>query len=150
MGRAGWLAVQISSAHHPMAHPGSGVLGIAVLGVGLALMGYGLVPVLRRWHWRTEASRTQGQVIDHEPRPAGRGEWAWRPVIQFEANGTTVRFRTPETCSRSSWPVGHLVDVLYDRADPQRAGLAQSTWVLSWPLIIGIGVVGAFAAVINS
>jgi hypothetical protein len=140
MGRADWLAVQISSAHHPMAHRGS-AWGIAVLGVGLALVGYGLVP---------EASEAQGLVVDHEPRPAARGEWAWRPVIQFEVNGTTVRFRTPDTCSRLSWPVGHPVDVLYDRADPQRARLAQSTWVLSWPLIIGIGVVGAFTAIINT
>jgi hypothetical protein len=149
MGQAGWLAVQISSAHHPMAHRGS-AWGIPVLGIGLALLGYGMVPVVRRWRWRSESSWAQGQVVDHEPQPAARGEWAWRPVIQFEVDGTTVRFPTPDTCSRLSWPVGRQVEVLYDRADPHRAGLAQSAWVLSWPLILGIGVVGAFIAVINT
>lgn len=145
--RSALLTVQVGSQHHLMPQR-SGAWGIAVLTVGLALLTYGTISLVRRLQWRSEASWAQGQVVAHEPRQAGRGRAALRPVIQFDADGTTVLFRA-ETGGRRTWTVGEAVNVLYDRADPHRAGV-DDAHPLSWALILGIGVIGIFAAVVSA
>ena len=148
LGVAGLLAVQVSSTHQRMADRG-GQWGIAVLAIGVALLCGGAVPMLRQRRWRAVAGRAQGQVVDQISRPRRGHREARSPVVQFEAEGTIVRFRVPDGRT-PSWRMGQPVDVLYDRQDPHNAGLADAGLGLSWALILGIAVIGAFAAIISS
>jgi hypothetical protein len=118
--------------------------------VGVALVCFGLVPSVRLRRWRAEASRARGRIVDYEPHPARRRREAWSPVIQFEADGMTVRFHLPDARLERRWPVGHTVEVLYDRADPRQAALAGTGWVISWALVLGLAVVAIFAAVVST
>ena len=145
---AGLVAVQVSSTHQRMTDRG-GQWGIAVLAVGVALLCGGAVPMLRRRRWRAVAGHARGQVVDQISRPGRRHREARSPVVQFEAEGTVVRFRAPDGRT-PSWRMGQPVEVLYDRQDPRIAGLADTGLGLSWALILGIAVIGAFAAVISS
>jgi hypothetical protein len=143
------LAVQISSVHHRMPDRG-GQWGIAVLLLGVVLVCRGTLPLVRLRRWRARASWARGRVVDHVSASAGRRRAACSPIIEFDADGTTVMFRSPTTGSLGRFPLGAAVEVLYDRADPRRAGLADTGWALPWSLIIGIGVVGVFFAVTAS
>jgi hypothetical protein len=122
---------------------------ILVLAVGVALVCYGAVPTVRLHRWRANALSARGRVIDHESGPGGHRRIVWWPVIQFEADGTTVRLRGQDARTPRRWPLGQPVDVLYDRADPRRARPAGAGLVLSWALIVGIAIVGAFIAIVS-
>jgi hypothetical protein len=140
---AGVLAVQFSSAYRY--RPGrGGAWEILVLLAGMALLGHGIVPMLRMHRWRAQAFSTRGRVIDYVPSPVGRGKLAWLPLIEFEADGETVTFDSPVEGPRRRWPVGRVVDVLYDPADPHRAGLADAGSAISWSLVLGVAIVGLF------
>jgi hypothetical protein len=67
------------------------------------------------------------------------------PIIEFQADGGNVMFVGPAAASEGSWPLGLEVDVLYDRADPYRAGLADATGLVPWSLVAGIALLAAFA-----
>jgi Protein of unknown function (DUF3592) len=147
-GLAGILAVQIGAVHHRMPDRG-GQWGIPVLAIGLGFLYYGILLMVRSRLWRAAASSTRGRVIDHVSRVGRGGRTTARPVVQFEAEGRIVMFRGQMAGRPGTWPLGQTVDVLYDRSDPRRAGLADAGLALSWWLIMGIGVLGAFFAIIS-
>jgi Protein of unknown function (DUF3592) len=148
-GHAGLLAVQITATHYRM-HDRGGQWGIPVLAIGVAFLCYGIVLMVRGIMWRAAAFSTRGRVIDHVSGPGRGGRMSARPVIEFEAEGMTVMFRGQVAGRPGTWPLGQTVEVLYDRSDPRRAGLADAGLALSWWLILGIGVLGAFIAVIST
>jgi hypothetical protein len=115
--------------------------------VGLVLIWRGTMPLVRARRWRAGALSARGRVVDHMLLGTGGRREARRPVIEFEAYGLTFVLPTDETPVRP-WPVGYPVEVLYDRSDPHRAGLAHGGWAIPWTLVAGVAVVGAFVAVI--
>jgi len=126
----------------------SGLLGIAVLVIGLALVSYGAVVTARRRRWRSSAAPVEGHVVDNLPKASRRGRTMWLPLIEFEANGTTVRFPSAAAATAGGWPLGHAVDVLYDPGNPHHAGVAESGWAISLALVAGIAVWGVALAVV--
>lgn len=75
---------------------------------------------LRRHHLRRleqERTRATGTVVAHDD--GGRGALC-RPVIEFTADGRTVRQPCSGTFERKKYPVGQTLDVLYDADDPGR------------------------------
>jgi Protein of unknown function (DUF3592) len=148
-GLAGLLAVQVGAVHHRMPHR-SGQWGIAIMVLGLAFVCYGTVPMVRLSRWRAQAFPARGRVVDHVSRPGSRGRLTSLPVIEFEADGMTVMFRSQVAGNQGTWPVGQAVDVLYDRSDPHQAGLADTGIALPWSLIAGIAVLGAFIAIVST
>ena len=141
-------AVQISSPHHRMAEHGD-AWQILMLAVGVALVGYGAVPALRLRQWRAHAFSAPGRIVDHVPGSAGWRRGVWLPVVQFEADGITVRVRDQHARSPHRRPVGEPVEVLYDRGDPHRARLAGPGAVLPWAFVMGVAVVGLFAVIVT-
>jgi hypothetical protein len=142
------LAVQIqhSGAHATSGH--SGALGLSIMFVGVALVCYGVGPTVMFRLWRAQALCAPGLVVDNIPKPSGKGIPAWLPLVEFEADGTTIMSLIPGPSSRQSWPLGGAVDVLYDPADPHRARLADTTFPISSYLIAGLAIIGIFLAVV--
>lgn len=133
------FTVQIQEEHPPRGMT-SGLAGIVVLVVGLALVSYGAVVTVRRRQWRSSAAPVEGHVVDNLPKATRRGRTLWLPLIEFEADGTTVRFPSAPAASAGGWPLGHAVDVLYDPRDPHHAGMAETGWPISLALVAGIAV----------
>jgi hypothetical protein len=144
------VAVQISNLDSHHATPGqSGAVGLAVFVIGLALICYGVIPTLRAHRWRALAVSARGRVIDNLPRRSHRGTTIWSPLIEFQAAGITVLSHVPSAASRRGRPLGAPVDVLYDPADPHRAGLADVGLSISGWLIAGLAVVGVYLALVT-
>jgi len=141
------LTVQIQEPHPPRGMS-SGLLGIMVLVVGLVLITYGGVITARRRRWRQSAAPVEGHVVDNLPQASRRGRTMWLPLIEFEADGATVRFPSAAAASAGGWPLGHAVDVLYDPRDPHHAGVAESGWPISLALVAGVAVWGVALAVV--
>lgn len=82
---------------------------------------------LRRRNER-ETTRTTGVIVDYvraETRMGKRGQLEYRkPVIEFTADGQSVRGEYDTSMGRDAHPIGETVDVLYDVSDPSRFHLA--------------------------
>jgi hypothetical protein len=131
--------------------PGRGRDGaweVLVLFVGLAFVGYGTIRMLRLRRWRAQALPAKGRVVDNVPQPSRGGGTVWLSLIEFEADGSHVRFPILPAPNRRGCPLGHTIDVLYDPADPNRAGLADGALMVPWALILGVAVVGLFIAIV--
>jgi Protein of unknown function (DUF3592) len=144
----GVLAVQVEANHHP-GPTHSGAVGIGILTSGLALMAYGIIRMVRVRQWRSEASAVHGTVVDNVPQPDGRGKTTWLPVVEFEADGATIRSAVSAAATPQGWPLGDAVEMLYDPANPGRAKLADGGWTISWALIFGLAIIGIFLAAVT-
>jgi hypothetical protein len=142
------LAIQINNP--PMNNGGGGGLWVALVMIaGLALIGYGVAPAVRFRLWREQALKATGSIIDNVPQASGPRQTAWLPMVEFQADGETV-VALPAGPSRSQgWPIGSLVDVLYDPADPRRTRLADTRYPVSVAAIVGLGLI-AFLFVVSS
>jgi hypothetical protein len=143
------VAVQIqhSGVHSPM-YGRSGALGIAIVFTGLALACYGAAPVVRFWLWRAHALQVSAAVVDNVPEPGKGGLASWLPIVEFEAGGKTVMSLVSGPSRPQGWPLGGAVEVLYDPTDPHRARLVDRHFPISGFLIVGLGIVGSFLAVV--
>ena len=140
-------AVQVSSVHHQMPNGGD-AWQILVLALAMTLTGYGTVLMLRTNQWRIHAVPARGRVIDTVTRTTRRKEVTWLAVIEFEAEGHPVIIESRAAGGRTKVPLGDPVEILYDRADPHRAGLAASGWSIPWSVILGLAVMGVFVAIV--
>lgn len=137
------LAVQVSS--HSYQGRDNGVWQLFVLIIGLGLLGYGVVSVMIRRNWRSHALLAEGRVVDNVPLMS-RLRPMWFPLVEVEANGTTLTVPYSAGASRSGWPLGHQIEVLYNPDSPGRVRLADDKWEIPWSLIVGLLVVGIFTA----
>lgn len=143
------LAVQIGNQDaHPVALGRSGAWGLAIMTVGVALICYGAVPLVRFLRWRARAIATRGHVIDNVPQPDGR-RLSWLPVVEFEAAGVTVLSSVPTSARRTRLPLGVDVDLLYDPADPRQVGLAGDRPGAPATLVLGVAVVVLFLVLVT-
>jgi hypothetical protein len=149
-GRAGPLAVQISDPGvHQAGGSQSGLWGIAIMTIGLALICYGAVPTVRVLQWRAQAWPAPGRVVDNVPRASLRGSTRWQPLVEFEADGRAVVCLIQSLAKRGGWPLGHDIDVLYDPSNPHRARAANAGLNVSGWLLLGVAVIGTFLAIVT-
>jgi hypothetical protein len=143
----GLRAVQVSSTHLPtVSH--NDLWQVLLFAAAVGLLVWGIAPMVRDRRWRAGAATARGQVVDLVTWGPGRRRATWLPIIEFQVDGGSVRFHSRTARTGEAWPVGHPVDVLYDRQDPRRAGLADAGPTLSWTLISGIAAFGLFLAVV--
>jgi hypothetical protein len=142
------LTVQQVGSERTTSAGRSGAWEVMILLIGLAFVGYGTVAMLRLHRWRAQALPAKGRVVDNVPQPSRSGGTVWLSLIEFEADGSHVRFPILAAAPRRRWPLGHTIDVLYDPADPNRAGLADGALTVPWALILGVAVVGLFLAIV--
>jgi hypothetical protein len=114
-------------------------------GLVLAVVGYS--PAIRTRYWRIRFKPAAGRVVDHVGRD---------PVVEFEVAGSRVRFRGRRSGRGrgdpgSTWPVGSVVAVLYDPADPRQARLDEpgspvhpAAWVALGAVTFTVGVLAAW------
>jgi Protein of unknown function (DUF3592) len=103
--------------------------------------------VHRQWG---HALVARAHVVDHVLRPAGRGRMAPRPLIEFEAEGQTVRFSGPAGASPHRWRVGQSVEVAYDPLNPERVRLGGNHLAGFWPLVVGVATLVGFIALVST
>jgi hypothetical protein len=125
-------------------------MGLAIFTVGLAFVGFGAVPMVRVRRWRAQAFPALGRVVDNVPRLSRGGRTGWLPMIEFEAQGGSVRSPIAVAPARRGWPLGHPVNVLYDPANPSLVRPADAGPPIPWALIIGLAMLGGFFAVITT
>ena len=94
-----------------------------------------------------EHTRTTGRIVDyvrkvHRSGRRGGGASYWVPVVEFRADGQSIRAEYENSMDRERFPVGMETDVLYDVSDPSRFHLAED------PVFIYAGSVAIRFAVI--
>ncbi len=89
---------------------------------GVALIWIGLSGTRkRRRRAERECSRTIGTVVDmvkHLSLGRGRPLTVWHPVVEFPAEGQTLRYESRDGYLSDQFKVGERVDLLYDADDP--------------------------------
>ena len=118
------------------------VLGVILLGVGIGV-----------WLWRagfsSHAIRADGTVVALSSGDPARTTRGFAPVVQFVADGRTVRVMGEVFSRPPDYSVGDPVQVLYERGDPQGARIDGFWERWLFPLIcgvIGLACVGGGAA----
>lgn len=150
MSGIGLLAVQVSDQSAHPAMPGrSGIWGITIMGIGLALTCHGILRMAHLRRWRARAIWARGRVMDNVPRLSGLWRTTWSTMIEFEALDGPVTSLVDTVDNRVGLPLGQQVDVLYDPAFPQQATLADRRRTVSGSLILGIVVVGVFLGLVT-
>ena len=74
----------------------------------------------------------------------GRGKplSAWHPVVEFRADGKTLRYEGSTVCRSEQVQVGERVDILYDAEDPSHYHLeGLSEWEATGDRVtVGFGI----------
>lgn len=83
----------------------------------------------RRRREERERTRATGMIVDYErTRHVRRGVHSyWKPVVEFMADGETIRRAYAMFGDPEKHPVGEAVEVLYDANDPERFHLEMDT-----------------------
>ena len=100
---------------------------LAVGGVALIWIGMSGTRKARRRAER-ERVRASGTVVDmvkHLSLGRGKPLTAWHPVVEFRADGQTLRCESRDGYSSGQFTVGERVDLLYDADDPSRYHLEK-------------------------
>jgi hypothetical protein len=119
-----------------MSHPLAMVVAAALIVIGLALAGYGLLLWLRIRNLR-QRGFTNGIVVDNEVTSYSRGRLSFRPVVRFSTPaGREVTFVGAQGRSRS-YVEGSRLAVVYDPADPNRAAVGTGGAALGY-LSVGL------------
>jgi hypothetical protein len=127
---------------------------------GAALTGFGLIFVLvgavirRTQHGFRGAARTQGTIVDFDPRTPGMAGnlgaphgIVYMPTVEFTtADGTPVRATSNIGTNPRPGRVGDSVTVLYDPRNPQRVRVESGKAVFSCLEVAFWLVGGAVAA----
>ena len=106
-----------------------------------------------------ERARATGRVVEYvrQTRRYRRGptiHFTW-PVVEFRAEGQTVRQQYENSLSSEQYPVGADVDVVYDADDPTRfhldadADFSQGAGSYTWMGIIWILVCAVLAVALT-
>ena len=143
----GWLAVQIEApaAHHPELGR-SGLIGLAVFAVGLALVVRGALPLLRAHRWNARSILLDARVIDNRPGADRRGRPGRQPVVEFALGEDTLRAPLSGVAALHGWPLGLDVAVRVDPAAPAEPRVAGTSRRRSWTLVAGLAVVVIYLA----
>ena len=102
---------------------------LSVAGIVLVVIGLSGIRKARLQAER-EQSRAAGTVVDivrHLSLGRGKPLTAWHPVVEFEAEGQTIRQESREGYPSGLFTVGENVGILYDAEDPGRFHLEKMT-----------------------
>lgn len=102
------------------------VVGIALIWIGLSGIRKARVRAERE---RTRASGTVVDMVRHLSLGRGKPCIAWHPVVEFRADGQTVRHESRTGYQAGQRRLGERVDILYDADDPSHFHLEKlSEW----------------------
>ncbi len=76
----------------------------------------------------TRATGTVTELIPHEVRTGRNGtriEIYWKPVVEYNADGTLVKHESPIEYREGDFEVGETVDLFYDLNDPSHFHLEK-------------------------
>jgi Protein of unknown function (DUF3592) len=139
------LAVQVSNQDaHPLMPGRSGLFGIIVMFLALALICRGSLPLVRFRRWRAQAAAAHARIIGNVPDASHHRRISWLPVVEFQVAGVTVMSPIASAANRRRSPVGQTVDVLYNPRDPQQTELADTRLTTPGSLIIGVCMLVTF------
>jgi hypothetical protein len=107
-------------------------------------------------HLLLNGLRTRGKIVGFQKRqlhthrnPSSTGMYGrnvYLPIVEFEAQGTTVRFEEPKLVNDGE-SVGWPVVVLYDPANPSVAMIDRPVWNwIPWGPALALGIFLAIAA----
>ena len=124
------------------------MLGWGLSGVALLLLAWGARLAWRQWQ-RTRCWRTaEGIVVDEAVRAVTPGNPYHFPIVEFVAgNGRTYRFESGTGRYVHPVPVGTLVVVVYDPAQPETALIGR--FADRWFAAAGIAGLGLLALVLG-
>jgi len=105
------------------------VSGVILSTLGAVSLIVALVLGHNQYVLRQHSERAAGRVVDMLQRCDSDG-CSYRPVVEYEALGETVRITGEVGSSPPSHSIGEAVDVLY-RVDAHRQGQIDS-WLESW------------------
>jgi hypothetical protein len=138
------LAVQVSDpTAHPLMPGRSGLVGIVVMFLAIALICRGSLPLVRFRRWRAHAAAAHARIVGNVPDASHR-RISWLPVVEFQVAGVTVMSSIASAANRRRSPVGQIVDVLYNPRDPQQTELADTRLTTPASLIIGVCMLVTF------
>jgi hypothetical protein len=101
-------------------------------------------------------ARTTGKIVGSQPRelhtyrnPSSTGRYGrivYLPIVEFQAQGTAVRFEEPKLVARGE-SVGWPVNVLYDPSNVSLAMIDRSFWNwIPWAPALAFGILLALAS----
>ena len=95
-------------------------------------IGYAIYSLLKeRRRQEEESTRATGKVTQLLPHEVRSGKYGahidiyWRPVVEFNADGTLVEHESELVYSEGDFEVGEVVDLFYDLNDPSRFHLEK-------------------------
>ena len=92
------------------------------------------------------AVHAQGVVVDLAAnRSSGNNGYTYAPVVEFEVEGRTYKFKDSVSSNPSWYRRGDLVSVLYDPDRPSNARIDRGKWNRIVPMLVG-----AFGALLCS
>jgi hypothetical protein len=114
--------------------------------IGIALLGGAALSYRSSSAFEAAAQRTEGTVVDLEPRRSSSGGDVYRPIVEFACrDGRTVRIAGGTASNPPAFRRGDRVGVLYRPGAPEEARLDR--WADRWLGVILLGVLGfAFSA----
>jgi hypothetical protein len=125
------------------------MVGLVLFFGGVALVCYGFAPRVRFRIWREDAISVWGVIVDNVPQRTNRKEVSWLPIVEFDADGRTIRSLPSDPTRSHGWQLGSPVEVLYSEGNPHRTHLADTRFPLSSLAVLGFGLIGlciAYAA----
>ena|SRR5579864_8361367 len=107
-------------------------------------------------HLLLNGARASGKIVGLQPRelhtyrtPSSTGRFGrivYLPIVEFEAQGTVVRFEEPKLVDHGE-SVGWPVTVLYDPGNPSLAMIDRPFWNwIPWAPALAMGLLLALAA----
>jgi hypothetical protein len=113
------------------------VAGFVPLGIA-ALLAWRSIKRLRAWGRATGTVTGNDQQEITSRRGANSNRWAYFPELDFTtAEGRRMSFRFKEGGSRPI-PIGTVVAILYDPANPQNAMIRQFGSMWGWALFVSL------------
>jgi Protein of unknown function (DUF3592) len=140
------LAVQVNHSVDPVGTGHSGLLGLLVCLVGVLLVAWGVTPALRFRIWRASAVSAAAHVIESVPVVWRGDDVRWSPIVEFQADEKTILSLVNDSPSVDPWPLGELVEVLYDPDYPHAVRLANKRFSVSVGVVAGLGIIGLYLA----
>jgi hypothetical protein len=123
---------------------------ILVILVGVAFVGVGVFVYAEMFNFGRGVSRTTGIIVStlKEESTTGTGSQrrtsvSYRPIVEFDADGTTYKFLAD--VSSSSYEAGQEVKVNYDPEDPARSPSLAGAQELIFP---GVGALCGVLAIV--